>query len=75
MARSDSDTSSTSDDAIAGPPYTWGQLAKKPIIVGLGALWVLCASLMVAVLVLGANTAAHCVWINGVCFDRPELSA
>ena len=29
-------------------------------------------SLIITFIALAANTANHCVWINGVCFDRPQ---
>lgn len=68
-----SDSSSTLDDAAVrdGPPYTWGQLAAKPLVVGIGVAMVTCFALTIAVLCIAANTASQCVWINGVCFDRP----
>jgi hypothetical protein len=70
-----SDTGSSSDEAATrdGPPYTWGQLARKPVIVAAGVVWFGLFCLMVTVLALGFDTAAHCVWLNGVCYDRPEL--
>jgi hypothetical protein len=48
-------------------------MAKKPGIVVLGLAWVTLWALIAAVLILQGNTAKHCVWINGVCFDRPGL--
>ena len=29
-------------------------------------------SLVITFIALAADTANHCVWINGVCFDRPK---
>ena len=29
-------------------------------------------SLIITFIALAAKTANHCVWINGVCFDRPQ---
>ena len=68
-----SDSASSIDDAAArgGPPYTWGELSAKPAVIGIGVIMVTCFALTVAVLAIGANTASQCVWINGVCFDRP----
>ena len=69
----DSTSSSQHSSAQDGPPYTWGQLAQKPVIIFAGVAWLVCFSLMIVAIGFGANTASHCVWLDGVCFDRPNL--
>jgi len=35
-------------------------------------LMVSLSALVITFLAIAADTANHCVWINGVCFDRPQ---
>jgi hypothetical protein len=37
-----------------------------------GFLMLSMGALIITFIALAADTANHCVWINGVCFDRPQ---
>merc|ERR1712216_617989 len=48
------------------------QLIRKPVFWAYAILMTALGSLIITFIALAANTANHCVWINGVCFDRPQ---
>jgi hypothetical protein len=47
------------------------ELAGRPVFWAYAVLNLALASLVVVFIALAANSANNCVWINGVCFDRP----
>lgn len=48
------------------------QLIRKPVFWAYAILMTALGSLIITFIALAAETANHCVWINGVCFDRPQ---
>merc|ERR1712216_156722 len=47
------------------------ELCRRPVFWAYCFLQVALASLLITILALAVDSANHCVWINGVCFDRP----
>jgi len=57
--------------SVVGPPYTWREMARRPFAQCLGMIVVVLSALIVTVIAVAGTRAEKCVWIHGVCYDRP----
>mmetsp|Transcript_2019 Transcript_2019/g.4744 ORF Transcript_2019/g.4744 Transcript_2019/m.4744 type:complete len:110 (-) Transcript_2019:207-536(-) len=65
-----STAASNNQDDVDGPPYTWGKLASMRAFQIAGVFWAILFLFFWIVVGIAASNAQHCIYINGVCFDR-----